>query len=222
MGYSYPLAEQRITKVNMKIKLKNCKACGGKYEPWNTTQQACSTVCAIAWSKVMEARKADRERRKIVKANRKALMELNKKNLKWQHKLTQTSFNRMRVLEEKQWFLEKGIEPKCISCGRENMDWCCGHLKTVGSQGNLRYDRINTYLQCNKHCNSSLSGNINGDKHSDGYLSGLALRFGAGEAKFIINHCETSTQIKKWTWCELEDMRKDFNTQIRLLEELNI
>ena len=94
------------------------------------------------------------------------------------------------------------------------MDWCCGHFKTRGSQGNLRYDEKNTYLQCNKFCNMSLSGNINGNKTTRGYISGLFERFGDG-ANSIIEYCETNTQTKKWTGQELEQMRKEFNLEIK-------
>ena len=136
-----------------------------------------------------------------------------------QHKLTQTVFNRMRKLEELLWYKLKRIEPECVSCGKKNMDWCCGHFKTVGSSGHLRYDRINTYLQCNKYCNMSLSGNIAGNKQTRGYRQGLIDRFGEVKAQEINDYCEKSV-VKKWTGPELVAMRTEFNIEIRRLEKI--
>jgi hypothetical protein len=136
-----------------------------------------------------------------------------------QLKLTQTVFNKMRKLEELLWFKLKRKEPECISCGKVNMDWCCGHYKTVGSSGHLRFDRVNTYLQCNKYCNMSLSGNITGTKQTRGYQKGLIDRFGNDKAEEINNYCERDA-IKKWNGQELIKMRSEFNADIRRLESV--
>ena len=167
--------------------------------------------------------------RKLFKANNKAQKEKKKVNAKQkrefyandvshQHKLTQKVFNKMRVLEEKLWFKERGIKPYCISCGKPNMDWCCSHFKSRGAQGNLRYDRNNTFLACNRYCNMALSGNIEGNKTTVGYKKGLIIRFGEEEGKRIIEYCTVNTQVKKWTGQELKEMRQEFNKQIRELE----
>jgi hypothetical protein len=134
-----------------------------------------------------------------------------------QHRLTQASYNRLRVLQEIKWFKSRGLEPQCISCGKENMDFCCGHLKSRGAQGNLRYDVNNTFLQCNRYCNMALSGNIEGNKTTRGYKVGLAERFGTTEAARIIDYCDSNTQVKKWTGVELVALRKEINKQIKLL-----
>lgn len=195
------------------IKNKNCKACGGEYKPRASTQQACSTVCAIAWSRAKEAKKLDREQNK---AHRLAKKIFKASDIQLQLNLTQKAFNKMRKLEEIDWFRTRGLEPECISCGKTNMDWCCGHFKTVGSQGALRFDRINTYLQCNRYCNMGKSGNINGCKNTRGYLKGLSERFGEGLASVIVQHCEVDT-VKKWTCEELIKIRKEFNSEIKRL-----
>lgn len=145
---------------------------------------------------------------------RKAKFDLN--DIPKQHKLTQTVFNRLRVLQELKWFEDRSLEPECISCGKKE-DFCCGHFKTRGSQGNLRYDVRNTFLQCNRYCNMGLSGNISGNKNTRGYIQGLLDRFGKEDAESIIEYCETSTQVKKWTGEELSDLRKKLNKQIKEL-----
>ncbi len=135
-------------------------------------------------------------------------------DVKHQRDLTQAAFNKMRVLEEKLWFTSRGLEPECISCRKKNMDWCCGHFKTRGSQGNLRYDRKNTYLQCNRYCNMGLSGNISGNKNTRGYVQGLRDRFG-DEAEGIIEYCTNNTETKKYTGEELVSLRKEFSKKIK-------
>lgn len=150
------------------------------------------------------------------------LLELNKKSLSWQHKQTQPVFNRMRVLEELEWFYSRNLEPICISCGmpKGNDIWCCGHLKTTKAQPVLRYDERNTFLQCNRYCNMALSGNINGNKNTAGYIQGLKNRFGDVAANEIIEHCETTTESVKWTCEQLEQMRAQFNKRIRELKPI--
>lgn len=191
---------------------KKCKQCKATFSPRNTLEAVCGFECAILFAKTP---KGDDHRMKAVKKESRAdLKLLNRKSLKWQHGLTQKAFNKMRVLEELLWFKERGLRPECISCGGKDKDWCCGHFKTVGSQGVLRYDRENTYLQCNRYCNMGLSGNINGNKNTRGYTQGLIDRFGK-EAIEIIDYCETNIAAVKWEWQQLEDMRAEFNEKIR-------
>lgn len=206
---------------NKTPKRKRCKQCNKLFQPQRQMQPCCSPKCAVQYVKkpsnkkevLQSASEADR------KQNKDKLMQLNRENVNWQHKRTQAVFNKMRVLQEKLWFKERGLEPECISCGKQNMDWCCGHFKTRGSQRELAYDEKNTYLQCNRYCNKGLSGNINGNKTTRGYIQGLIDRFGQEQADEIIEYCEKK-RVKKWRWQELEEMRKQFNAEIRRLEKL--
>lgn len=166
--------------------------------------------CLAEWARLEREKKADK-----VHAVKKKAFKLS--DTKLQHDLTQKSFNKLRVLQEKKWFKDNNQAPTCISCGKENMDWCCGHFKSRGAQGNLRYDEKNTYLQCNRYCNMALSGNIAGNKTTRGYAAGLFVRFGEA-AQGIIDYCESNTAVKKWTGEELQQMRKEFNLQIKLLQ----
>ena len=182
----------------------------------------CATEYAMEKSRKSRERqqaKALKERKETEKVNRKAVRELNKKTIKWQKEQTQPAFNRMRVAQEMFWFRSRGIEPYCISCGRENMDWCCGHLKTRGAFPELAYDEKNTFLQCNYHCNESLSGNVYGDKNSIGYLEGLKKRFGEVEGQAIIDYCESPHERKRLTWEDYEEMRAEFNRRCREIKE---
>lgn len=163
--------------------------------------------------------KAEKE---VKKKNRKDLAEFNQKDVRWQHKQTQKVFNKMRVLEELLYFQQLGIEPTCISCSKPlgGDQWCCGHFKTVGAQGRLRYDSKNTYLQHNRYCNMGLSGDIAGTKNTHGYLAGLKIRFGDDKGKEIIDYCEANTAPYKWTLQEVEAIRTKCNARIREIKPL--
>ena len=194
--------------------MPRCKICRDKFEAKYFLQKAClKPSCLAEWSKKDREDKAD-------KAHKVKKKEFNLKDTTYQHSLTQPVFNRLRVLEELKWFKSKGLEPECISCGKQNMDWCCGHFKTRGAQGNIRYDRKNTFLQCNRYCNKGLSGNIYGDKNTRGYIKGLSDRFGDDKAKEIIDYCETNTAPRKFTGEELEEMRKGFNREIKKIKDM--
>jgi len=205
-----------------KPKPKPCPICKEEFKPFSSMEKVCSIRCAV---KKIELDKV-KAKAKDEKAFRAETTRLKKafysNDVRKQHELTQPVFNRMRKLEELVWFHERGLEPACISCGKERMDWACGHLKTVGAQGNLRYDPINTYLQCNRYCNMALSGNIEGNKNTHGYKKGLLLRFGEVDGLWIMDYCETHTEVKKWQCDELIERRQFFNKRIRELENDSI
>lgn len=168
------------------------------------------------------AAKAKRDHADTQKKARAGVRDLNRRDLRWQHKQTQKTFNRMRVLQELLWFKEMDLEPTCISCGspKGNDSWCCGHFKTVGAQGGLRYDPRNTALQHNQRCNMRLSGDIAGTKTTHGYRQGIINRFGQAEGRARIDYCESRTSPVKWLCDQLEDMRKEFSAEIRRIEKL--
>jgi hypothetical protein len=69
-------------------------------------------------------------------------------------KEAQQAFNALRRMED--GLLRGGT---CISCGSKTGKQNCGHYRSVGSCPELRFEPLNTYLQCEK-CNSYLSGNL--------------------------------------------------------------
>lgn len=194
--------------------MKTCKAqsCDNRFKPMSPLQVVCSPRCAVDYTKAKATKKQ-------AKQWRQEKQQFQANDLPRQLKLTQRIFNRMRVKEELLWFKERGLEPTCISCGKPNMDWCCGHLKTVGAQSNLRFDRKNTHLQCNRNCNMGLSGNIHGTKNFIGYLEGLKARFGEELGQAIIDYCNTNTDPVKWTGQQLIEMRREFARRDRELEQ---
>jgi len=163
--------------------------------------------------KAKKLAKAKRVQTKQVKANKKAVRELNRKNLQWQHKQTQPVFNKLRRLQEFKWFSDRGLEPVCISCQKPlgNDQWCNGHFKSVGSNGRLRYDFKNSYLQHNRNCNMGKSGD------ASNYEKGLIARFGEKKGREIISYCEENNKPLKLTWQDIEELRVEFNKQIKAL-----
>ena len=191
--------------------MAKCKVCKEKFAAKYFLQETCvEPYCLATWAKSEREKKAD----KAFSVKKKAF---RLSDTKLQHDLTQTVYNKLRVLQEKKWFADRGLQPTCISCNKENMDWCCGHLKSRGAQSNLRYDADNTFLQCNRYCNMGLSGNISGNKNTRGYLVGLLERFGEKESQRILDYCESNTGVVKFTGERLKEMRKEFNKQIKLL-----
>jgi hypothetical protein len=209
-------------RVNtMATKKNQCTGCKKRFIAVDMIKKPvgkfCTIKCMLAYAlkpPLDNAKKVERLRDKE-HALRKKVM--NDTDLTKQHKLTQDVFNRLRKLQEFKWFADRNIEPYCISCEKTNMDWCCGHYASRGSQGALRYDLKNTYLQCNRACNCSLSANMDGNKHSIGYRLGLLRRFGDAEGMRIIKYC-TRDRIKKWECQELIEMRAAFNVEIKQLK----
>lgn len=199
------------------LKCKQCKDYYPKVDIiTNNFGRFCSKECIVDFQTAKALKNLKKAKEDKFKERKRKFKLSDKKH---QEDLTQKSFNKLRKLEEFLWFKERGLEPECISCGKKNMDWCCGHFKTVGAHPELRFDKMNTYLQCNRYCNKGLSGNINGNKTTRGYLQGLTDRFGEDKAKEIIEYCETYKPPLNLSGEQLEYMRKDFNKQIRELEK---
>lgn len=212
---------------------KVCGVCGEYFIPYRDFQPACKHhefeyAMKMKAGKIEQARMLTGKQKKAEqskanqarKASSLSKREFNRSDLSWQHEQTQKSFNKMRVLQELKWFYDRGIKPYCISCGKEkgNDAWCAGHFKTRGAHSELRYDHKNVFLQHNQRCNMRLSGDIHGARNRRGYLKGIVMRFGEVEGNAIIEHCEAHQGVRKYTCEELEQMRKEFNAEIRRLK----
>jgi hypothetical protein len=204
-------------------KKKACRNCKEYVDVDSGIQIRAGFFCEVDCIAKHGANKQIKQReneQKRAKVERKKVFECN--DLPKQKKITQDVFNKMRRLEEFLWFQERGLDPVCISCGKPlgNDQWACGHFKTRGAQGGLRFDRMNAFLQHNRRCNKALGGDIEGTKTTRGYKVGLVERFGEQRGNEIIEYCESNTQIVKWTGEDLIKMRKEFNKKIRELELL--
>lgn len=208
----------------MTTSTRKCGGCGNRFRPEGKTFPGpvawCSDDCAltVARSRIPSVRASQMKQER--KEYKQAKREFYKNDVKWQHAQCKTAFNRMRVLQELEWFFDRGMEPTCISCGNPlgGDMWSCGHFKTVGAQSCLRYDPMNTYLQHNVRCNKGLSGDIDGTKTTIGYKKGLAERFGEERAREIIEYCESRTEAVKWDCEKMEADRKLWNAETRRIK----
>lgn len=187
--------------------MARCSICKEKFERKAMWQKCVKIECALEHGRRLRQKQKDAEYKKLKK-------KVKTNDRSRQLELTQVVFNKLRRLEELKWFADRGLEPKCISCGKHlgGDVWACGHLRTVGAAGHLRFDPLNTYLQHNKRCNSEKSGDV------VNYKLGIKKRFGEIEGQRIIDYVETNNSLASWTCEELIQMRKEFNKEIRLLE----
>lgn len=137
-----------------------------------------------------------------VKAHKAQKAKVKASDIRHQHKLTQSTVNRLCLL------LDQG--KPCISCGRPDQGGRlrnAGHFKSRGANSGLRYDLRNIHLQCT-HCNLYASGNV------EGYRQGLLERYGSA----IVNYLDTAPRVRAWTAQELIQMRSEVAEEIRRLE----
>jgi len=164
-----------------------------------------------------QARQVKRETATLAKADRKHT-KVRKEALKThRQKLAEAQpiFNELRRWQEFKWFMQRGLEPLCISCQKPlgGDVWSAGHLKTAGGHTNTRFDPLNIFLQHNVKCNMHESGDV------ENYKIGLATRFGEDEAKRIIDHCTVeSKKPKSYTDDEFTEMKKRWRAEIRELK----
>ena len=186
----------------------------------HTGIKTCSVHCAI---KFLDQRFAMRKKM-LLKAHNKARKKenvrrmtkttLREQDLKKQRKLTQTVFNKMIRLLDKD-------EP-CASCGKEEHEikdtyfgkWDCGHFKSIGGFPELRFIPLNAYKQC-KGCNGG--SHYYAHKRAtvaQEYEERLIKRIGQDK----VNWLNGPHKPAKYTCPELIQMRKEFSAENRRLE----
>ena len=214
--------------MNSKLTCLCCKESYPAESEWVTTPRGrfYNYDHLQTYVKAQKALKLFRAQSKAKKEKKKVDAAFDKKvkdnDFPRQLKLTQKIFNKMRVMQEKDWFSRRGIKPYCISCGNElgNDQWANGHFKTVGGHPELRFDPKNNFIQHNQRCNLRLSADIDGTKTTIGYKKGLIHRFGQEEGQAILDYCERYHEPKNYTCDDLIKMRKKFSKEIRRLKAL--
>jgi hypothetical protein len=178
------------------LKQKKCKVCPETFIPWNSTQTACSPICAI---EIVE-----RKKKKAYKATTREMKKaINDNDRSYQLKKTQTTFNQFIRLRD--------AGKPCISCGTTKpVQFCAGHYKTVGGNPELRFSEMNVFGQCNKHCNLSLSGNI------IEYRKGLLKRIGPDKLDWV----EGPHEAKNYTLDDIKAIREEYKAKIKNFEGL--
>lgn len=173
-------------------KCKN-KLCGKMFTPSKPLQSVCDFGCAIELNLQNKAKKARKEHRE---AKEKA-----KSRADWM-KEAQIAWNAYRRTED-------GIERggKCISCGTTSGKQNCGHYRSVGSTPALRFERLNTWLQCER-CNT--------------YLHSNAIEFRLALSKILtpnqLDWLDGPHEPRKYTIEELKDIRDTSRKKLRELK----
>ena len=178
---------------NNTAKQKRCKVCLTKYTPFNTTQQACSPVCAIKLVRGKEAKKASKE-------SYRARKNLRDNDKSFQIKKAQQVFNK--------WIRLRDEGNDCISCGKPPKKKNAGHYKSRGGFPELRFEPLNCHLQC-EHCNTHLSGNLSN------YRISLVNKIGLDKVEWI----EGPHEAKKYTIDDLTEIQELYKLKIKELEK---
>ena len=139
-----------------------CKACGKEYQKYNSTQKACSIECALSLAKVISEKKIRQEVQKEKK-------ELKKVHDDWKP-LLQAKINQIAR------FIDYG-QP-CTAKGLTTGQMHGGHLNSVGSSANMRFNLHNIFIQ------SAHSNHWQNDDHL--MREGVKNTFGEDYLKFIL------------------------------------
>ena len=188
-------------------KKRECRTCHEEFQPRNSLQHVCSTPCAILEIKRKKDAKAKAQSKKVATAQRVSVMVRKnalKTNGQWV-KEAQASFNRYVRMRDK--------GKPCISCNRHvsdintlrghNID--CGHYRSRGSAGHLRFNLYNAHGQC-VQCNRDLSGNV------VDYRICLIRRIGQDR----VDRLECDNSIRKFDIEYLKRIKRIFNKKARL------
>lgn len=168
--------------------------------------------CVDAWWQVNKeklAAKAARKRALDAKAqrakDRRAKEEA--KTLPMLHKEARLWFNR--------WIRLRDADKPCISCGKPPPDLSglhagrdCGHFRSVGSAGHLRYTEDNAAGQC-VHCNQYLAGNY------AGFRKGQIERIGLAR----VEELENDNRPEKWQRDQVRGIRDEYKRRCKALEK---
>ena len=193
--------------ANSKARCLHCR----EYHPSDSVLRLpAGSFCSLQHAVDYGRAKAQKAREKAQKAKEKAQaaehkaqkVEFEANDIQHQHKLTQSTVNRLCLL------LDQG--KPCISCGRPDQGGRmrnASHFKSRGANSFLRYDLRGLHASC-VPCNLYQSGNI------EGYRRGLLERYGSA----IVEYLDTAPRVRAWTAPELIQMRSEVSEEIRRLE----
>ena len=106
---------------------------------------------------------------------------------------------------------ERDKNEPCISCGttKPDIQYCAGHYKTRGGHHEIRFHPFNINLQCNKHCNLHLSGNITQ------YRPRLIDKIGLSNVEWL----EGPHKAQHLTIDDIKEIKMYYRDQLKYLKE---
>lgn len=179
-------------------KMKVCEGCGSMFMPRASFARACRLVCAR--KVVAKDKKSEKDALKARKTKQETIPELIK--------AAQKAFN--------DFIRERDREKPCICCGvplghhsgSTGGAFDCGHYRSRGAAGHLRFNEDNAHGQ-RKYCNRRKSGN------AVEYRIGLIARI--GEARVLA--LEADNVPHKWTHDELRKIQGTYKDKLKALKK---
>lgn len=178
----------------MADKLKRCKQCKLPFRPFNTLQQVCGPVCAIAQAKEKQAKEYKQETNRLKR-------EYYDNDIKHWKTKAQRECNRYILLRDSFY--------GCISCGTHTAgQYHAGHYRTRKANPEIKLCEWNIHKQC-AQCNLFESGNIGN------YRINLVKKIGAEMVESIEGH----HQSYKYT---LDDYKDIFDYYREKIEDMGL
>ena len=183
--------------------MTKCKICKAEFIKRSMTHKCCSPECAEIFGREQTKKQAAKKEREETKVRKEKLKRLPD----WIAD-AQTVFNKYIRLRDH--------DAPCICCGMfsdPKFDrltggiWDCGHYRSRGSAGHLRFNEDNAHKQL-KYCNRWGAGRV------VDYRIGLIQRIGLERVEAL----EANNIPHKWTVDELKEIIATYRRKIKELE----
>ncbi len=185
---------EQLSKTPKRPSARKCLTCRQWFNPLEQGITTCSTDCAIMHGRT----NVTKQNAKAQRIARKEFKDNDKPHL---IKVAQQVFNKYIRLRDESL--------PCISCLYEgtSRQWHAGHLKSVGGNGNLRFNEDNVNKQCSI-CNNHKSGNV-GE-----YEKNLILKIGKDRVYALDTKVPKSYDVK-----ELQNIIETYKLKIKALND---
>ena len=181
-------------------KQKTCKACKAKFTPSMKMQSVCDWECAAVHAENLRIKREASEAKRVRKETKQKLDAI--RSIPQLIAKAQTAFNAYIRWRDKHL--------PCICCGKPygtnetGGDFDCGHYRSRGAAGHLRFSEDNAFGQ-RKYCNTYLSGNVQGMRE------GMIKRIGLERVLAV----ENNNEQHKWTRGELIGIEAHYKAKLK-------
>lgn len=181
-------------------KQKTCKACKAKFMPSMKMQSVCDWKCAAVHAENLRIKREASEAKRVRKETKQKLDAM--KSIPQLIAKAQVAFNAYIRFRDR--------NESCICCGLPygtneiGGDYDCGHFRTRGAAGHLRFNEDNAFGQ-RKYCNKWSSGN------QLAMEAGMIKRIGLARVEAVKNNNE----IHKWTREELISIEAHYKAKLK-------
>jgi hypothetical protein len=185
------------------IKPKPCKACRKLFTPDKQMQSVCNWQCAADHTENLRIKREASEAKRVRKETKQKLDAM--KTIPQLIAKAQVAFNA--------YIRWRDRNETCICCGLPygtndlGGDFDCGHFRTRGAAGHLRFNEDNAFGQ-RKYCNQRRSGN------QLAMEAGIIKRIGKARVEAVKNNNDTH----KWTREELIAIEAKYKLKLKELK----